>query len=74
MLAGTLQLQISEELCRNISLVPPSPSSPAFQLSSLLAQQNKSLDVIIGDGNCYFRAVSKELFGDERHHTQYDAS
>lgn len=34
----------------------------------LSSEQNRSIDIINDDGNCFLRAVSKELFGEEKHH------
>lgn len=50
--------------------MPPSPSSSAFSLVLFLSEQQRSLDVIVGDGNCLFRAIAKELFGDQKHHVK----
>lgn len=68
MLGSTLRLCISEERCRSNSITPPSSNNQAYPLAMLLSEQNRSIDIIIGDGNCFFRAISKELFGEEKHH------
>ena len=68
MLGSTLQLGISEERCRSNSITPSSSNNQAYPLATLLSEQNRSIDIIIGDGNCFFRAISKELFGGEKHH------
>ena len=68
MLGSTLRLCISEERCRSNSITPPSSNNQAYPLATLLSEQNRSIDIIIGDGNCFFRAISKELFGEEKHH------
>ena len=39
----------------------------------LPSNENTSIDNIIGDGNCFFRAISKELFGEERNHERLHA-
>lgn len=45
-----------------------SPHSPSFERAIELATVGRTLDIIIGDGNCFFRALSKELFGDQQFH------
>ena len=66
MLARILRLDVEEEHCKTISITPPSQSNSSIML--LLSKQNRALDRIEGDGNCLFRAISKELFGDDTHH------
>jgi len=68
MLGSTLRLCITEEQCRSNSITPPSSNNQAYPLAMLLSKQNRSIDIIISDGNCFFRAISKELFGEEKHH------
>ena len=45
-----------------------SPGSPSFERSLELASSGRTLDLIVGDGNCFFRALSKELLGDQQFH------
>ena len=66
MLARTLRLDVEEEHCKTVPITPPSHSNSSIML--LLSKQNRTLDRIEGDGNCLFRAISKELFGDDTHH------
>jgi len=47
---------MSEEQCMSNSITP-------IRNVNILAR-----DIIIGDGNCFFRAISKELFGEGKHH------
>jgi len=68
MLGSTLQLRVSEEQYKTNSITPASATNPAYQLTMLLCNENRSIDIIIGDGSCFFRTISKELFGEERHH------
>ena len=68
MLGSTLWLSISEEHCRRNSITPPSATNQAYQLAMLLSGQNRTVDIITGDGNCFYRAISEELFGEEKHH------
>ncbi|XP_005093661.1 OVARIAN TUMOR DOMAIN-containing deubiquitinating enzyme 6 [Aplysia californica] len=49
--------------------VNPAPSYPVYDiLKDKLAQENRQIDYIRGDGNCFFRALSKQLYGSERFH------
>ena len=66
MLARTLRLDIEEEQCKTVLIIPPNPSNSSVTL--LLSKQNRALDRIKGDGNCFFWAISKELFRNETHH------
>ena len=45
-----------------------SPGTPSFDRALELAKTGRTTDLIIGDGNCFFRAISKELFGEQRFH------
>ena len=45
----------------------------AFDYSSItssLKQKDGTTDFIVGDGNCMFRSLSKELFGAHCHHLE----
>ena len=46
----------------------PCPGTTSFLYADKLAKYQRFIDVIVGDGNCFFRAISKELFGSEKSH------
>ena len=49
--------------------VNPTPSYPIYaELKKQLAMENRKIDYIRGDGNCFFRTVSKQLYGTEKYH------
>ncbi|GFR58126.1 OTU domain-containing protein 1 [Elysia marginata] len=49
--------------------VNPAPSYPVYgELKEKLSQENRKIDYIRGDGNCFFRALSKQLYGTENYH------
>ncbi|GAB1598621.1 OTU domain-containing protein 3-like [Argonauta hians] len=37
-------------------------------LEEFLAVSNRRIDLVVGDGNCFFRSLSKEVFGSEKFH------
>ncbi|GAB1598622.1 OTU domain-containing protein 3-like [Argonauta hians] len=49
---------------------PPRDKS-YLQLERILAKIERRIDFISGDGNCFFRALSKEISGVEKHHNSY---
>lgn len=52
--------------------VTPTPSYPVYDyLKPRLASIERQLDYIRGDGNCFFRALSKEMYGSEEFHTEW---
>lgn len=53
--------------CLSPPVVPPSANS-IYEEVLILLSQNRQVDVIIGDGNCLFRALSKALYGVETGH------
>lgn len=49
--------------------VNPAPSNPVYEvLKELLAKENRKVDYIRGDGNCFFRAISKIMYGNDNFH------
>ena len=49
--------------------VNPSPSYPIYEvLKKQLSKENREIDYIKGDGNCFFRALSKQIHGTEKFH------
>lgn len=49
--------------------VHPTPSYPIYeQLKIQLSKENRVIDYIRGDGNCFFRTLSKELYRTEKYH------
>lgn len=46
---------------------PPCDTIYAF-LEEVLSKSHRKIDLISGDGNCFFRSLSKEVFGTERFH------
>ncbi|GFO49696.1 otu domain-containing protein 1 [Plakobranchus ocellatus] len=49
--------------------VNPAPSYPIYdELRKQLSQESRKVDYIRGDGNCFFRALSKQLYGTEKYH------
>ena len=59
MLGSSLQLRTSEEQCKTNSITPASATNPAYQLTMLLSNENRSIDIIIGDGNCFLEQFLK---------------
>ena len=54
--------------CCKPPIMPPCPGTTSFLFADKLAKYQRFIDVIIGDGNCFFRTISKELFGTEKFH------
>lgn len=53
----------------SINRVTPTPSYPVYRyLKSQLASDGRQIDYIRGDGNCFFRALSKEIYDSEEFH------
>ena len=49
--------------------VNDTPSYPIYAvLKEKLAKENRQIDYIRGDGNCFFRALSKQLYRSEQYH------
>lgn len=47
----------------------PPPDHPAYEeLRTILASENRKIHYITGDGNCFFRGLSKLLYGCEVYH------
>ena len=59
-LATNLSITIPSNISLTNNIVLSSPRSPSFERSVELAAVGRTLDIIIGDGNCFFRAMSKE--------------
>ncbi|XP_046577356.1 uncharacterized protein LOC124285213 [Haliotis rubra] len=53
----------------SVKSVTPTPSYPVYRyLKSKLASDGRQIDYIRGDGNCFFRALSKEIYDSEEFH------
>ncbi|XP_067679680.1 uncharacterized protein [Haliotis asinina] len=49
--------------------VTPTPSYPVYRyLKSKLSSDGRQIDYIRGDGNCFFRALSKDIYDSEEFH------
>lgn len=64
--------QCSLYICGDIEL-NPGPANPISLLSARLAQIGRIPVNITGDGNCFFRSVSHQLYHTETHHAQIRA-
>ena len=67
-LAPALGIKLVQEVGGKDTINIPPVQSPAFKLNMQLAASGRNIDVILGDGNCFFRAISKELFGKQCFH------
>lgn len=47
---------------------PPHDDWIYRRLKAKVRLEHRKIDYIMGDGNCFFRALSKELYGSENHH------
>ena len=43
-------------------------SSPSISISELLSRQNRKLLKMVGDGNCFFRAIATLFYGSQEKH------
>ena len=68
LLGANLGIQASISQCCKPPIMPPCPGTTSFLYANKLAKYQRFIDVIVGDGNCFFRAISKELFGSEKFH------
>ncbi|KAL8624550.1 hypothetical protein ACOMHN_005851 [Nucella lapillus] len=51
--------------------VTAAPSYPIYDyLMPKLTAQDRQIDYIRGDGNCFFRAISKDVYGSEEYHAE----
>lgn len=51
--------------------IRPTPSYPAYDIiRTILKKENRCIDYIEGDGNCFFRSLSKVIYGSESCHTE----
>lgn len=69
-LADTVLPAQSKIRITNSSVTPPPNSNEYESVIPCLQQQNRTIDCTIGDGNCFFRSVSKELFGTQCYHLE----
>ncbi len=61
-------------VCGDIELNPgPVNTSDMSVLTTRLARIGRKPVNIVGDGNCFFRSVSHQLYGTENHHPQIRA-
>ena len=67
-LANILLLPTEAKLCLHPLVSPPLHGSTAHQLLPTLSIQGRTIDVILPDGNCLFRSISKALFGTSSGH------
>lgn len=51
--------------------IRPTPSYPAYDIiRTILKKENRCIDYIEGDGNCFFRSFSKVIYGSESCHSE----
>lgn len=70
LLGANIGIQVSINQCCKPSVIPPCAGTASFDFVDKLAKYQRFIDVIAGDGNCFFRAISKELFASEKFHQQ----
>ena len=68
LLGANIGIPVSIGQCCKPPIMPPCPGTTSFLFADKLAKYQRFIDVIIGDGNCFFRTISKELFGTEKFH------
>ena len=61
-LAISLHIPTEAKLCLYPLKTPPETGSISEQLLPLLNSQGRTIDVMLPDGNCLFRSLSKVLF------------
>ena len=64
-LAANIGITANLDQCRSPMTIPACPGTSQYCFHLKLAEEQQSLDVISGDRNCFFRAISKELFGSQ---------
>ena len=75
MSAIVIRLRISNFMQANISKKADDPKAKTYiPVSRLLARLGRKLHPILGDGNCFFRALSYIMYGTEDRHTSVRAS
>ena len=47
---------------------PPKKENPEPNMRDLLARQNRKVIPIVGDGNCFFRAIAQLMYGSQEQH------
>ena len=67
-LAANIGIPAVIHQCCSPTIIPPCPGTHHYTYALKLGEDQRSLDVISGDGNCFFRAISKELFGSQQFH------
>ena len=61
----------TEKASRNDSNIRPCPSYPAYEtIRTILDKEHRCVDYIQGDGNCFFRSLSKVIYGSESCHSE----
>jgi len=46
----------------------PEKSTPSLSITDLLSRQNRKVISVLGDGNCFFRALSMIIYGSQEEH------
>jgi len=46
----------------------PEKSTPHLSTTDLLSHQNRKVISVLGDGNCFFRALSTIIYGPQKEH------
>lgn len=69
LLGANIGIQASISQCCKPPIIPPCAGTTSFLFADKLAKYQRFIDVIVGDGNCFFRAISKELCGSEKFQT-----
>ena len=67
-IASDLQVSTDAKLCFNPPITPPVACCISAQVLPILAIQGRTVDVMLPDGNCLFRALSKALFAVQSGH------
>ena len=67
-LAISLHIPTEAKLCLKPPVTAPETGSIGHQLLPLLNSQGRTVDVILPDGNCLFRSISKVLFATSSGH------
>ncbi|PVD27018.1 hypothetical protein C0Q70_12168 [Pomacea canaliculata] len=64
--------KLHERRCCAVSVASSPPSYTVYKyLKATLASLERQVDYIRGDGNCFFRALSKEIYGSENFHAEW---
>ena len=69
--SNTSSGQTSKSSSASSRNIMPTPSYPAYDtIRSVIRKEGRMVDYIRGDGNCFFRALSKVIYGSESSHQE----